>query len=1069
MKKASNYYASCQNTDNLENLFTIENMLRYDCFKSTDKNLILKEKNGIKELHASSKEQLIEYLTTPKNDDIVFMKKLLLTYESIFSNEELLSLLRLKYNTPPPKEEISDEDFQEFYKKELSISRLLISQFIVLWLTDYEIPTELLKEFEDFCDEMKKTGMEAASLKISKLLKKGKVKHDIDEIIFDPKIPIDKDVIHEKTPKEIAEQLTIFTHYYFQKLKPYDFLNLNWTKQDTRAENLKYFIQRANIISGWVSTLILEERNIDDRINMLSKFILIAEEARKLQNFNLTMEILSSFNSSSVFRLKKTFAGLSKEQHELFLKLNQICDSKNGFRYIRNEIKNSVPPCIPFIGIYLTDLTFIEDGNHNYVDGLIHWTKRDLCAGIIRSLQFFQQEKYQIKPHPLILKYLSTIDEMRKTTEQLYSMSLEIEKRDDSDELPKKSFGDQVKSFQKKSRSFSVQTFGKFNLRGSSSNLHDSPVARKDSAPSPVRKDSKVSQNSQTSDSPLIIREDSVVENSSVSIMHYSDITPSFDDTDGADQIDEECFTLNEVLAHDHGKPHFVQYLQDQNQDVSRLDFITECQFMKEFPANSPSLVSCCKLIAKKYLSNNDFITIITKDLDDTKSLQTAQYIEEYIMEELNKPECKVTKDFFNPILFVIESQLNEIYTNFVRSDRYRDMVEIIQELDFMKNMVATPIDGPLMKYLNITEESEVVSLVKKMRAKKTGITGFGKGFLYQFKYYNNCFKGSSMVSWLKTKYSIKTDEAVEIGNQLVNESYLHHIGDLLPFSNTGDMFRFTMDDNIKVLNTHRKHNEIPLSAIVVSQRIQNSQLSIQAKYITDKGVDYELLKKSTDFKEFVNITIELQTLSIGDLSEVERKCFFINTYNSLVIHAFVVHGAFKNPLERSKFFGMYKYDIGGLLYSLNDIVHGILRSNSPGPGSSKSHYFAKNDKRLDYIIQQKDPRIHFALVCGAKSSPIIRCFNPKNLEIGLNLASSNYLDQEVGIMTNNTVVLSMLLKWYKIDFGRNNEEVCKFIVEHLGESETRDTITRLLNRGSPIKLKYSKYNWSVNNSSEIY
>ena len=175
----------------------------------------------------------------------------------------------------------------------------------------------------------------------------------------------------------------------------------------------------------------------------------------------------------------------------------------------------------------------------------------------------------------------------------------------------------------------------------------------------------------------------------------------------------------------------------------------------------------------------------------------------------------------------------------------------------------------------------------------------------------------------------------------------------------------------------------------------------------------------------------------------------------------------------------MYKYDIGGLLYSLNDIGHGsnthsfllkiiVLRENSPGPGSPKSTYFSKNDKRLNYIVE-KDPRIHFALVCGAKSCPRIRCFNPQNLEIGLNLASSNYLDQEVSIVSKNTVKLSMLLKWYKIDFGKTNEDVCKFIIEHLTDSETKIMIKEMLDQGIAIKMKYSKYNWSANNSSEIY
>lgn len=40
-------------------------------------------------------------------------------------------------------------------------------------------------------------------------------------------------------------------------------------------------------------------------------------------------------------------------------------------------------------------------------------------------------------------------------------------------------------------------------------------------------------------------------------------------------------------------------------------------------------------------------------------------------------------------------------------------------------------------------------------------------------------------------------------------------------------------------------------------------------------------------------------------------------------------------------------------------------------------------------IIQQVDPRIHFALVCGAKSCPPIKLYTPENLDEGLDAAGA--------------------------------------------------------------------------------
>lgn len=59
-------------------------------------------------------------------------------------------------------------------------------------------------------------------------------------------------------------------------------------------------------------------------------------------------------------------------------------------------------------------------------------------------------------------------------------------------------------------------------------------------------------------------------------------------------------------------------------------------------------------------------------------------------------------------------------------------------------------------------------------------------------------------------------------------------------------------------------------------------------------------------------------------------------------------------------------YNIGGRVYSLDDLEHGLLRGNKPHPSTGKTA-FHQGDPRLQFVISELDPRIHFALVCGAK------------------------------------------------------------------------------------------------------
>lgn len=67
------------------------------------------------------------------------------------------------------------------------------------------------------------------------------------------------------------------------------------------------------------------------------------------------------------------------------------------------------------------------------------------------------------------------------------------------------------------------------------------------------------------------------------------------------------------------------------------------------------------------------------------------------------------------------------------------------------------------------------------------------------------------------------------------------------------------------------------------------------------QGVDYKGLSSSEDFKKFVHFTRELHRVDIASATREEKLAFFINIYNSLVIHALVVKGPPTNMFQRWK------------------------------------------------------------------------------------------------------------------------------------------------------------------------
>ena len=98
------------------------------------------------------------------------------------------------------------------------------------------------------------------------------------------------------------------------------------------------------------------------------------------------------------------------------------------------------------------------------------------------------------------------------------------------------------------------------------------------------------------------------------------------------------------------------------------------------------------------------------------------------------------------------------------------------------------------------------------------------------------------------------------------------------------------------------------------------------------------------------------------------------------------------------RFFSSVSYVIGGLVYSLNDIENGILRSNRQSMGTLYRKPFKDEDPRLKVSLGQVDPRIHFALNCGAKSCPPITTFSGDQVQDQLKIATASFL--EVNIYT---------------------------------------------------------------------
>jgi vacuolar-type H+-ATPase subunit I/STV1 len=188
-------------------------------------------------------------------------------------------------------------------------------------------------------------------------------------------------------------------------------------------------IKQFNLFSNWVSCELVTKALKDDRIDTLKKFIDLLDELHNLNNFNGMMEVISGINSSSVRRMKKTFESLDAEYMKKFQKYEDLLTHKFSYKVYRENLHKINPPCVPYMGVYLTDLTFLSDGNPDNVDGgLINFKKRRLIAEVIDEIQQYQVRYLKHESILCIQKWLLTLQNMDDDT--MYKWSRRVEPKD---------------------------------------------------------------------------------------------------------------------------------------------------------------------------------------------------------------------------------------------------------------------------------------------------------------------------------------------------------------------------------------------------------------------------------------------------------------------------------------------------------------------------------------------------------------------------------------------------------------------------------------------------------------
>jgi hypothetical protein len=211
-------------------------------------------------------------------------------------------------------------------------------------------------------------------------------------------------------------------------------------------------------------------------------------------------------------------------------------------------------------------------------------------------------------------------------------------------------------------------------------------------------------------------------------------------------------------------------------------------------------------------------------------------------------------------------------------------------------------------------------------------------------------------------------------------------------------------------------------------------------QHVTNGLVNYRALKANPGtLEKYLSEVNAVRESDFKQWRQEQQLAFLLNLYNASVFKLLVdnypvgsikdVGGWFKRPWD------VDVVPLFGNVATLGYLEHGLIR-------------------------KYNEPRIHFALVCGALGCPELRAepYLAEKLEAQLSDQARRFIrDRRKNRVDADarTLYLSPIFKWFADDFVKHSGSVLKFLQVYRPDIPAADW-----------KVRYTEYDWSLNDSS---
>lgn len=212
---------------------------------------------------------------------------------------------------------------------------------------------------------------------------------------------------------------------------------------------------------------------------------------------------------------------------------------------------------------------------------------------------------------------------------------------------------------------------------------------------------------------------------------------------------------------------------------------------------------------------------------------------------------------------------------------------------------------------------------------------------------------------------------------------------------------------------------------------------ALLARYVDGRGqVDYARWHASEEDRRRLNEVVEaIGRASVEGKSANARLAFYINAYNALVLNAVLERWPVESVMKVEGFFDKVRHRVAGQSLTLDELEHSrVIRA------------------------QFDEPRIHFVLVCAAKSCPRLRQepMRAATLERQLDAATREFVPAATR-HTESGVETSQLFNWFAEDFVKSAGSVQAYLLRYVRNAELREALE------AGAEVSFSEYDWAIN------